>query len=298
MPSGRIAAFMLARMTLLLQVSDPHFGAERPQVVEALVRFALRQRPDLLVLSGDITQRATHEQFSAARAFVDRLGIATQIAIPGNHDIPLFNVVMRALTPYARYQRAFGDELEPVLDAPRWLVITVKTTRRRRHNEGEISVAQMDRVAERLRAARSAQLRIVVTHQPVAVYRERDAHDLVHGHAEAIRQWSAAGADLILGGHIHLPYVVKLDVRGDATRPTWAVQAGTAVSSRLRHEANNSVNLIRQADNDGDGDATPRRCDIERWDYVPASDSFERVTVESFDAGIGTSTLSAPALTR
>ncbi len=281
-------------MTLLLQVSDPHFGTERAPVVEALVRFAARERPDLLVLSGDITQRATHAQFSAARAFVDRLGIATQIAIPGNHDIPLLNIAMRAFTPYARFQRAFGDELEPVLDAPHWLVVTVKTTRRRRHNEGEISATQRDRVAARLRAARREQLRVVVTHQPVAVYRERDAHDLVHGHAEAIAQWSAAGADLILGGHIHLPYVVKLDLRGDATQRTWAVQAGTAVSSRLRHEANNSVNLIRQRDHA----SAPRRCDVERWDYAPASDSFERVMVESFDAGGGASTFSAPGRTR
>ena len=86
-------------MTVLLQISDPHFGTEQPPVVAALERLAHEQAPDVLVLSGDITQRATAAQFRAARAFVDRLGIAPTLVIPGNHDIPLFNAAARLAAP-------------------------------------------------------------------------------------------------------------------------------------------------------------------------------------------------------
>ena len=96
-------------MTLLLQISDTHFGTEQPPVVEALVRLAHEQAPDLVVLSGDITQRARRKQFRAARAFVDRLGVAVTLAIPGNHDIPLFDVAARLFYPVCELQQRVWD---------------------------------------------------------------------------------------------------------------------------------------------------------------------------------------------
>lgn len=257
-------------MTLLIQISDPHFGTEQPAVVSALRRFVHAQSPQLTILSGDITQRARRSQFRAARAFVDSLGVPALLAIPGNHDIPLFNPVARLFRPYANYARAFGRELQPVFADDDLLVIAVNTTRHYRHTDGEIAAAQIDAVAARLAQATPRQLRIVVTHQPVCVIRSEDEPDLVRGHAAAIRRWAEVGADLILGGHIHLPYVCALASQyPDLERPLWAVQAGTAVSSRIRHEAGNSVNLIRY-------EANPeRRCTVERWDYLPAQGVFE-----------------------
>jgi len=127
--------------------------------VEALAALARQQRPDLLVLSGDITQRATPAQFEAAGAFVRRLGVPV-LAVPGNHDIPLFDLWTRLRRPYARYSAAFGPDLEPV------------------HRS----------------------------------------------HAAALARWAEAGADLVMGGHIHLPFVLALH---GLARPMWAVQAGT-----------------------------------------------------------------------
>jgi 3',5'-cyclic AMP phosphodiesterase CpdA len=258
-------------MTRLLQISDTHFGTEQVAVMDALVRMAKRERPDVLVLSGDITQRARASEFRRARAFCDRLEVPRMLSLPGNHDIPLLNLFGRATDPYAAYRRSFGAELEPLLQTPALLVIGVKTTRRWRHKNGEVSPAQIERVKWQLSHSRPQQLRIVVVHQPVHVLRQSDEHDRLRGAEMAVRAWSAAGADIIMGGHIHLPYVCELSASiNGLARQIWCVQAGTAVSSRVRKEAPNSVNLIRYSANG----AAPV-CEVQRWDFRADSEAFE-----------------------
>ena len=266
-------------MTVLLQISDTHFGTEQPPVVEALAALAAAQRPDLLLLSGDITQRAGAAEFRSARAFVDRLAVPVVLAIPGNHDIPLFNPFLRLFRPYARQRAAFGDELEPVHASAELLLQCLNTTRWYRHKNGEVSGAQIERVARRLEAATPAQLRLIAVHQPVAVPRPEDLHDRLRGCAPALRRWAAAGADIVIGGHIHLPYVLPLP---GLARPMWAVQAGTAVSRRVRNGVPNSVNLLRW----GAG-APAGRCLVERWDYAAASRCFVLGTVTPLLPGRG-----------
>jgi 3',5'-cyclic AMP phosphodiesterase CpdA len=259
-------------MSLVLQISDTHFGTERAHVVEALVGMAARERPDLVVLSGDITQRARREQFAAARRLVDRLAAPALLAIPGNHDIPLFNLPARLLWPYAAYRRVFGADLEPSHESEELLVIGVNSTRAYRHKHGELSARQIARVAARLRAASPRKLRIVVTHHPMEVTRAADEVDRVRGHARAAREWAGAGADLVLGGHIHLPFVADLRQRlPELARPLWVVQAGTAVSRRVREGGGeaNSVNVIRY-----EPAADPEACTVERWDYDHAPRRF------------------------
>lgn len=252
-------------MSVVLQISDPHFGTEQPPVVEALALLARKEKPDLVVLSGDITQRARPDQFAAARAFVDRLAIPT-LAIPGNHDIPLYDIAARLARPYARYSAAFGDDLEPVHSTRDLLVVCVNTTRWWRHKNGEVSPEQVERVAARLAKAGPRQLRIVVVHQPIDVMRVADVHDRLRGHVPALRAWSDAGADVVMGGHIHLPYVT---VPSALPRRLAVVQAGTAVSSRVREGVPNSVNLLRCG-----ADAPTGQCVIERWDHSAAQAAF------------------------
>ena len=135
---------------------------------------------------------------------------AALLTIPGNHDIPLFNLALRAFAPYANYSRAFGENLEPEFESAHLLVIGVNTTRPRRHKDGELSVEQIDRVTQRLQRAAASQLRIIVVHQPVLAIRKSDEDNLLDGHQQAVPAWAAAGGDIIMGGHIHLPYVRSL----------------------------------------------------------------------------------------
>jgi 3',5'-cyclic AMP phosphodiesterase CpdA len=264
-------------MSLLLHISDTHFGTEQAPVVAALVALARRRCPDALVLSGDVTQRARPAQFAAARAFCDHLAISPMLTLPGNHDVPLYNLLVRLWRPYGRYRAAFGRTLEPVIQTEDLLVVGVNTTRWRRHKHGEVSPSQVARVAAQLAQARPGQLRVVVTHQPAAVGREEDEHDRLRGAEPALQAWSSAGADLILGGHIHLPFVLDLQARHPATpRAMWGVQAGTAVSSRIRHGTCNSVNLIEWK---APAAGASRSCTVERWDYSAASGRFETASV-------------------
>lgn len=251
-------------MTVILHLSDPHFGTEQAEVEEALISLVRQHQPDVAILSGDITQRARKYQFRRARAFLDALDIPASLVIAGNHDIPLFNLPLRLFKPYANYAAYFGDIMEPVIESPALCVIGVKTTRRYRHVNGEVSDQQIDRVSRLLRQAGPTRLRIVVTHQPVCVVHRQDKKNELIGAARAVNSWSQAGADLILGGHIHLPFHVPLhQVLTGINRRVWAVQAGTALSTRTRRNAGNSVNILRYHP----GGAT-RCCCLEQWDYL------------------------------
>jgi len=250
-------------MTVVLQLSDPHFGTERPEAVAALQRFCRELQPDLLLVTGDITQRARPAEFARAKAFFDGLGVPARLVIPGNHDIPLFDLFARAFKPYGRFCRAFGPALEGEFERDDLLVITINTTRRWRHKHGEVSDEQIDRAAQRLARAGPQRLRLVAVHQPVGVTQETDVNNLLRGHESAVRRWAEAGADAVLGGHIHLPYVLPLP---GLPRPVCAVQAGTALSNRLRGGISNSVNVIRS----GPGCSGV----VERWDLDDRAGAF------------------------
>lgn len=266
-------------MGALLQVSDTHFGTERPEVVAALLDLVTALDPELVVMSGDITQRATPGQFARARSFVQRLGPRPVLVIPGNHDLPLFNLAARVLWPYRNFRRALGADLEPRYESPDWNIVCLNTTRPWRHVDGEVSRRQVARSVAAFGTAAASQRRVVVVHQPAAVMREQDAGNLLHGRKPALRAWQDAGVDLVLGGHIHLPYAMRVDTptRSGAGRGLWVVQAGTAISSRTRHEAGNSVNLLVPMHGAGP------TCRLERWDHDSIAGRFHRTHLQELD---------------
>ncbi len=260
----------------LLQISDAHFGTEVPQVVDALTALAAELAPSLVVMSGDVTQRATEAQFDLAAQFLRQLPASALLVVPGNHDIPLVNLALRAFAPFSRFNRAFGDELEPVHEDARMLVIGVNTVMPLWHQKGLVSARQVERVHRRLSQATPEQIRIVVCHHPVQIIRKEDGKNRLRGADAAVRSWVAAGADLILGGHIHLPYFRPLRQHyPDLPRAAWVAQAGTAVSARIRQGIPNSVNFIQTVA----GEARPT-WRVERWDYSAGDDAFHRIACE------------------
>lgn len=257
-------------MSLVLHLSDTHFGTKQPEVSASLLRLAKEVRPDIAILSGDVTQRARRSQFSDAQDFLNKLAAPVKLVIPGNHDIPLFNLAARLFNPYGNYRRVFGQELEPQFSSSDLLVIGINTTRPWRHKDGEVSAHQIERVSQQLKRALPQQLRIVIVHQPVYVERESDHANLLHGHKDAIKAWAEAGAELILSGHIHLSYVHNLkDSLQNLPRPIWTASAGTAISKRVRDGEPNSVNLIHY-----DQTQLPHRCKVDQLDFDASSSRF------------------------
>jgi 3',5'-cyclic AMP phosphodiesterase CpdA len=164
------------------------------------------------------------------------------------------------------------------------LVIGVNTTRPTRHKDGEVSREQVERVVQRLQGVPANRLRIVVTHQPAWVTRKEDEPDRLHGGEMALQAWARAGADLVLGGHIHLPYVADLAARPQQPTPrrTSCGPAGTAVSQRPRHAVPNSLNVIRWEPPSAGGQRMVR---VERWDYDVADARFEETHVNELKLG-------------
>ncbi|MFM2345532.1 MAG: hypothetical protein RL654_285 [Pseudomonadota bacterium] len=260
-------------MSRLLHLSDPHFGTERPGVLDALERLVACTRPQVLVLSGDITQRATATQFARARAWLDRLPVPHRLVIGGNHDIPLFDLAERLRHPYRRLGAAFGPEREPQLDLPDWRVLALDTTRWWRHRDGTLSRAQIARAAGALQAAAPGQIRVVVTHHPLQVTRTSDEVHRPTRHREALAAWADAGADLLLSGHVHLPAVVPVASAPQTTHRIWSIQAGTAVSRRLRAGIPNTVMLLEALSDEG----RDRLCRCETWQCPPEGGAFRCV---------------------
>ena len=233
-------------MSVVLQVSDTHFGTERPEVVEALVDLAAQLKPDLIVLSGDLTQRARDSEFAAFRAFVARLLPAPCLAVPGNHDIPLFDLVTRLTRPFGAYAASCGQVLEPSCSLPDLFITGVNSVRPWRHKQGCLGAVQVEAVAQRLRRAGPSVMRVVVVHHPLDVAYGLDPRDIVLGAADAVSAWAGAGADLVMSGHVHLPLCRALAVRyGPRAGRCWVAVAGTAVSGRTRRGWPNSVNVLR-----------------------------------------------------
>ena len=91
---------------MLLHLSDLHFGTERAGCIQAIQQFCQQYRPEAIVVSGDLTQRARFKQFYHCRQFLDSLHIP-YLVVPGNHDIPLYHVWNRFFYPIVRYQSFF-----------------------------------------------------------------------------------------------------------------------------------------------------------------------------------------------
>lgn len=234
----------MVEMRTIAHISDLHFGAADDQVAELLVESIDDLRPDLVVVSGDLTQRARRNQFREARAFLDRLKFP-QLIVPGNHDVPLYNVVGRFTSPLENYRRYITRDLEPFFGDEKIAVAGVNTARSLTIKSGRISGSQIERVRSRMLTAGEKVLKVVVTHHPFDVA-DGENEDAIVGRAQlAMPAITSCGADVFLSGHMHVSHV------GDSARrytlpdgySALIVQAGTAISSRSRGEAN-SFNVL------------------------------------------------------
>lgn len=219
-------------MTRILHLSDPHFGTEQSTLVDQLVRLAADLRPDAVVISGDLTQRARAGQFAAARAFASRLPRPV-LTVPGNHDIPLYALPLRLLAPFADYRRAFGHELEPRLMLPGAVVQGVNTANPLVWKAGRLRPASVDRLREAFTTAPPGAHRIAVLHHAPVPAADGTPADIADA-SETLSRLAQAGADIVLSGHTHMPHAGFAETAAGVL----FLQVGTCVSTRLKTDAN------------------------------------------------------------
>jgi 3',5'-cyclic AMP phosphodiesterase CpdA len=229
-----------------VHLSDMHFGRVDARLVPPLVRTIHGLSPDLLAVSGDLTQRARRSQFVEARDFLRQLPFQ-QIVVPGNHDVPLFNLAARFLHPLDRYCRYITRDLAPVFQDDELIVVGLNSARSLPfHGGGRLNEPQVTRAAARLKAAPPDAVRIVITHHPFDLPAGHGGKDLIGRSAMAMARLAAVGADLFLAGHLHVSHVGGTAERYQiAGHSALVVQAGT-LSTRGRGEAN-SFNVLRLA---------------------------------------------------
>ena len=226
-------------MARLIHLSDLHFGAHEPELVEAVEARVNEDKPDLVVISGDFTQRARTEQFEEACRFLERLRDAGHevIGVPGNHDVPLYDVLRRFLSPLTRYKRFVDDVLCPYHELPGLAVLGINTARSFTFSDGRLSREQIDFIRESFARADPKAMKVLVTHHPLFALPVGEGVANAVGRSElALDAIGEAGVDLLLAGHNHRASTHS--ARDLATRagPALVVQAGTATSHRLRDE--------------------------------------------------------------
>lgn len=230
-------------MRTLVHLSDLHFGRVDPALLAPLIDAVHAAAPHAVVVSGDLTQRARTEQFKEARRFLDALP-SPQIVVPGNHDVPLYNVVQRFVQPLDKYRRHITDDLEPVYADDEIAILGINTARSLTIKNGRIDEDQIVRARARLEAFGPHRTKVIVTHHPFHFPGEEHEDDLIGRAEAAMAMFSECGADLLLAGHLHASHA-----GGTAERYEYpgfsalVVQAGTATSTRGRGEAN-SFNVL------------------------------------------------------
>ncbi len=232
-------------MTRIVHLSDTHFGTEIPDVVTALKQAVAELEPNIVLLTGDITQRARQGEFQAAKDFLDQLPVQTKLVIPGNHDIPLFNIFTRLLTPYAAYQRAFGD-CESSWCGDGVGIIGFNTTSRFRHTTGLLNPDYLTRRVRDIREKIGVDaLLIACVHQPLSTAWPEDYGNVLLDSDVIAHAFSALKVDVVLSGHVHVPLMTSTHaVFPTLSRHFLLAGAGTAVSRRTRPNAPNSFNVI------------------------------------------------------
>ena len=199
------------------------------------------------MLSGDLTQRAKPDQFRQARRFVDRLPAPT-LVVPGNHDVPLYRVWERALSPYHAYRKHFAADLEPVWQDDELLLVGVNTAHGWTLKEGRIPLSRLKAVAETISKAPASLFKVVVAHHHLTPPPRFGTQTVLSNAFEAIALFSEAGVDMVLSGHQHQTYLASSEEFYPSGRPPVLIlHAGTSTSSRGRgSEADkNTFNWMR-----------------------------------------------------
>ena len=248
-------------MRRIVQISDLHFGNNDGALLEPLRVAIQRIEPDVLIVSGDLVEHATTREFKQAAAFLDVLP-KPQIVVPGNHDLPFYNLWQRALVGLGRYRSCITSDKQPRFEDEEVAIVGANTSRFWPIRGGSLSSTQLESLARKFSDVSPGKVRMLVTHHPFDLPMVQNRH-LIVGHARRSIRRLAPIVDVLLAGHIHLSSTGSTAVRYKTSGHALAfVQAGTAVSRRDKGERN-SFNSLRVRGAQGGGKAVT----VDTWTW-------------------------------
>jgi 3',5'-cyclic AMP phosphodiesterase CpdA len=226
----------------IIHVSDLHFGRQDKGPAEALSQVMASIGPQLIVISGDLTQTASNEEFRLVRAFMDGLP-CPYITIPGNHDIPEFPLTERFFAPYKRYKTHISDNLFPVMQFDEMVIAGLNSARpvipHWNWANGRLSRAQFVEL-EKLLGPDDGRWRLCTFHHPIHKMEDSPLDLTVFGGKRAMKRIAELQVDLVMTGHVHHASITTL---GTDKHKTVYLSASTTLSNRIR-EQENGFNLI------------------------------------------------------
>jgi 3',5'-cyclic AMP phosphodiesterase CpdA len=259
-------------MRTIVHLSDLHFGRLDARIISPLLECIASVQPDLIAVSGDLTQRARARQFKQASAFLADLRFP-KVVVPGNHDVPLFNVAARLFDPFGGYKRWISPDLEPAHIDGEVALIGLNSARGLiTGGRGRLNLTQIASAVDRLRPLPPQAVKVIVTHHPFDLPAGYRPDHLVGRASIAMQHFAEVGADLFLAGHLHVSHVGHTADRYHiGGHSALVVQAGT-LSTRGRGELN-SFNVLKIA---------RPQMSIERYSWETGSQTFDRSFAGTF----------------
>jgi len=236
-------------MARIAHLSDIHFGANDPDIVAATIDWLKEKQPDLVIISGDLTQRAREKQFRDAASYLGALRDNGHrlLVVPGNHDVPLYDVIRRFASPLGRYKRHIAQDLCPWMETDEAAILGINTARSLTIKDGRINEEQMQLIRQRFNGVAASKTRILVTHHPLfelPIGQGNELSEAVGRHKDALQAIIDAGLHVTLAGHFHRTYAEAARKMVAEAGPTLVIQAGTATSTRLRNQEPQSFNWL------------------------------------------------------